>query len=206
MKVNDSHIDDQANWLQLQRGVSSALGKLYDTYADSLFNYGCRFTHQSEVLEDAIQDLFAELWTKRAKLCLPNSVKAYLLKSFRQKLLWRLSQRSKLHFDGDFFEAQAVTDSSGSKYNLSDDDLIFSVRLKTAIKSLSVKQQEAITLKYTENLTHDEIAEVMHIKKQTLYNLLHSAIQRLSVILKKEHYPAFAYLTISLLILFHIVH
>lgn len=206
MKVNDNHIDDQANWLQLQHGVSSALARLYDTYADSLFNYGSRFTNQTEILEDAIQDLFAELWTKRTKLCHPNSVKAYLLKSFRQKLLRRLSQRSKLHFDNDFFETQATPDLSSSKYDFSDDDLRFSVKLKNAIRKLSIKQQEAITLKYTENLTHDEIAEIMHIKKQTLYNLLHSAVQKLSIALKKEHYPAFAYLTTILLILFYLVY
>lgn len=181
------HREEQAIWIQVKQGNELALVQLYDLYVDVLYSYGKKITYKSEIIEDAIQDLLAEIWHKREKLSTPSSVKAYLLKAFRQKLLRQLSQYKRLSFT-DVYSQMDVKNNHHYLHEqvLSESASEFKARLKKSLATLSRKEQEAIALKYTENLSHDEIAKIMDIKKQTLYNLLHSAIQKLNKSLKEE--------------------
>lgn len=179
----------------MKEGNGPALVQLYDHYVDVLYGYGKRFTPKSEIIEDAIQDLLTELWHKRERLSVPDSIKAYLLKAFRQKLLRQLSRYKRLTFLDQYLNRDNTDDGNYlNELVLSELEAEFQAKLKKSLATLSPKQQEAIILKYTENLTHDEIAEIMEIKKQTLYNLLHTAIQKLSKALKDEPDSAFVYL------------
>jgi RNA polymerase sigma-70 factor (ECF subfamily) len=193
LRGKGNHTDDQIIWRQMQEGQSQALAAIYDKYAPALYNYGRGFTAKSEVIEDAIQDLLTEVWVRRERLSTPQSVKGYLLKAFRQKILRLLTQEKRLLLVSDY-TSFAIVDSEQSDETNSEVELAFKSRLKKSVSSLSSRQQEAITLKYTENLTHAEIAEVMNIKVQTLYNLLHTAVQNLSKTLKGVPHPVYNFL------------
>ena len=188
MKNSYYHSDDQALWLQLRQGNQLALVQLYDRYVDTLYNYGKKITYKSEIVEDAIQDLLAEIWHRREKLSTPDSVKAYLLRALRQKLLKHLLQYRRITFVGEYLPAGISDDDSSSH---STDALEIHPELwadiHRAMASLSPKEQEAVTLKYTENLSHDEMVDIMGIKKQTLYNLLHTALRKLAKSVKGRH-------------------
>ncbi len=207
MEKSHSHAVDQAIWIQIRQGNEPALVQLYDRYVDVLYNYGLKITGKSEVIEDAIQELLAELWYRREKLCVPDSVKAYLLRAFRQKLLKQLFHYKRISFTGEYLPI-GVTDDHQYLHTqiLSEIESEFKSSLKEAMALLSQKEQEAIVLKYTENLSHDEIATIMGIKKQTLYNLLYIALQKLSKAMKDKH-PAdgvFTFYGLTLLFLFGI--
>ncbi|MEQ9442545.1 MAG: sigma-70 family RNA polymerase sigma factor [Cyclobacteriaceae bacterium] len=199
-----SHIDDQAVWVQLMQGNELALARLYDMYVDVLYNYGRRITPRSEIIEDAIQDLLTEIWYRRERLSVPDSVKAYLLRAFRRTLLKQLYQYKRLTFTGEYLPMGEEDDHQYLHTQiLSEIEAEFKTDLQQAMVALSQKEQEAIALRYTENLSHDEIASIMGIKKQTLYNLLHQAIQKLTKSLKNK-YPAdgvFTPFAITLLLL-----
>ncbi|MEM8966250.1 MAG: sigma-70 family RNA polymerase sigma factor [Bacteroidota bacterium] len=196
LPVNNNHSNDQTTWLQMQQGQSLALEALYDKYVNVLYNYGKGFTSRSEIVEDAIQDLITEIWVKRDRLTVPCSVKGYLLKSFRQKLLRLLTHEKRWQFSGDHTSFLIADSHSATIPEESEECTVFKSRLQKAMSCLSSKQQEAITLRYTENLNHQEIAEIMSIKPQTLYNLLHTAIQKLSRSLKHKPYPVYSYFSL----------
>lgn len=181
-------MDDQALWLQIMQGNQLALVQLYDRYVDILYNYGKKITYKSEIVEDAIQDLLAEIWHRREKLTTPDSVKAYLLRAMRQKLLKHLLQYRRITFVGEYLPTGTVGDDSTSH---ATDALEIHPDLwadiQRAMACLSPKEQEAVTLKYTENLSHDEMVDIMGIKKQTLYNLLHNALRKLATSVKARH-------------------
>jgi len=202
MSPTDHHSEELAIWQQIKDGSESALVQLYDRYMEVLFNYGKRFTQKSEIIEDAVQDLLTELWLKREKLSVPHSVKAYLLKAFRQKLLRQLTNYRRLSFSPRTSYFLLTEDNNFLTGQISAElEATFHFKFKRALASLSPKQQEAIALRYTENLSHEEIARIMNIKKQTLYNLLHSAILRLSDELKDER-KAYVYLFLVLALLY----
>ena len=110
LRNSHDHTDDQVLWLQIMQGNEFALVQLYDRYVDVLYNYGKKITYKSEIVEDAIQDLLAEIWYRREKLSVPHSAKAYLLRALRQKLLKQLLRYRRITFVGEYIEA--INDNS----------------------------------------------------------------------------------------------
>lgn len=194
MQAKHHHIENQAIWLQMKQGNGQALVQLYDLYVDLLSNYGRKFTDKSEIIEDAIQDLLTEIWIKKEKLSEPTSIKAYLLKAFRQKLLRQLSKYKRISYLEDYTQLVYCDEEPHFQQDEKSEQMqSFKFQLKKSLATLSPKQREAIMLRYTENLTYDEIAEIMGIKKQSLYNLLHEAIQKLSIAMKAERRSTILY-------------
>lgn len=179
----------------MRQGQSLALAMLYDRYANVLYNYGKSFTTKSEVIEDAIQDLLTEVWTRRAQLTTPHSVKGYLIKSFRQKLLRLLTREKQWQLVDDYSSFTLNNSQLPAAWEEGNRGYLFKRKLQQAISELPSRQQEAVILKYTENLTHQEIADIMDIKIQTLYNLLHTAIQKLSKAFQNEAHPIYTFLS-----------
>jgi RNA polymerase sigma factor (sigma-70 family) len=59
-------------------------------------------------------------------------------------------------------------------------------KLKKILPELSRKQNEIVYLKYYQHLDHAQIAELMNLSRQSVYNLLHETLQRLRNLLKTE--------------------
>src|SRR5688572_26092435 len=86
---------DARIWLDLRSGEKSALSYIYTKFFDGLYNYGSRITPDAGLTEDSIQDLFVELWNKREGLNDVHNVKAYLFKSLRRKIIYKLSIQAR---------------------------------------------------------------------------------------------------------------
>ncbi len=99
--MNTAH-SDIVLWESFRKGDKDAFAALFRQHYETLFRYGNRMTADTEILEDSIQELFIELW--QAKSGAPVlSVKAYLLKSLKYKLLKVFRQRGRVQplSDGD---------------------------------------------------------------------------------------------------------
>ena len=59
-------------------------------------------------------------------------------------------------------------------------------KLRKTLSLLSKRQKEIIYLKYYQHLDHGQIAELMNITRQSVYNLLHEAIQKLRSLWHEE--------------------
>jgi DNA-directed RNA polymerase specialized sigma24 family protein len=78
--ASDSHI---VWWNAFKQGDWNAYTSLYEEFYKPLNNYGAKFTGDADLVQDAIHDLFVQLWTSRNNLGAPASVKNYLFKSLR---------------------------------------------------------------------------------------------------------------------------
>ncbi len=83
----------------------SAYKAFYIEYFKKLFNYGRKFTLDIAHIEDAIQEVFLDLWAKKHKLKQINSVDSYLFSSFRYILFKRLKTESKI-VNSEAFDAE----------------------------------------------------------------------------------------------------
>jgi RNA polymerase sigma factor (sigma-70 family) len=59
-------------------------------------------------------------------------------------------------------------------------------KLRKTLGLLSKKQKEIIYLKYYHHLDHTQIAELMNVSRQTVYNLLHETLHKLRSLLKTD--------------------
>jgi RNA polymerase sigma factor (sigma-70 family) len=163
-------------WESFRNGDKEAFALLFRRHYESLVRYGNKFTGNTEVLEDSIQELFIELWQAKSRTPV-LSVRAYLLKALKYKLLRKYHQTQDtvpLKEDEGGFEwsheiALIARQDSAEKEKVVVD----------ALNRLSNRQKEIIYLKYYQNLSYEEVSEIMNINYQAARNLLYQAIKSL---------------------------
>lgn len=58
-------IDDTQLFRRIQEKDEEALEQLYDRYEKLLFSFSLRMTNNETIPEEAVQDVFTKLWTKK---------------------------------------------------------------------------------------------------------------------------------------------
>ena len=172
--MNDT--PDIALWEALKQGDKESLGQLFRKYYEPLFRYGSKLTTHEVLLEDCIQELFTELWLSKSNPEI-RSVKAYLFKSLKYKLFRVLQKPAN----------RPASESTELLFELSHADFLVSqeeqneksVRVMDALDKLSSRQKEIIYLKYYQELSYEEVTEIMNINYQVARNLLYQSIKSL---------------------------
>ncbi|MEM9671081.1 MAG: RNA polymerase sigma factor [Cyclobacteriaceae bacterium] len=188
-------------WERLRIGDKEALKVLYENYAQLLFNYGRHISNDPELVRDCIQDLFITLWNSHLQLKPTTSVRFYLYRSLRRKIIAETKKISQ-QLASTVPSSELVELQTLSGF-LSDDLQSHEKRkayLIETIQALPKRQQEALMLVFFENLTRSEVAEVMEVNVDTVYTLISKALKALRKSLVRE--KLIPQLIISFLLLF----
>lgn len=178
MKLNK--ITDIELWQAFKTGDKEAFSIIYKQNIDDLLSYGYRITSDRQLIRDSIQDLFLNLWQTRMNLSDTDSIRFYLYRSLRNKIIGDIRKNNHTKIDStnlfeDIIGALSIEDDLIESEQLSEQ--LF--KLKRAIQQLPKRQQEIIQLRYYHDFSFDEIAEMMKINNQSVRNLLHRAITEL---------------------------
>jgi len=173
--------------LRLQCNDEQALALLMQFYYSDLYNYAIKFTRDDGLIKDCIQEMFISLWQRRETATNILSPKYYFLRAIKNKILKSLYKNSNI-------DLILPSDTTDSYYEFSLEQIIIekqiseekTQKLKKILPKLSKKQKEIVYLKYYQDLDHAQIAELMNLSRQSVYNLLHEAIHRLRNLLKTE--------------------
>ena len=170
-------------WEQFREGDADAFAELYNLYADALASYGYRISNDLSIVKDAIQDLFVELWRSKNNLQPVFYVKAYLFKSLRYKLLRYGKLNLLLTTDERLSDELADEFSIESKIFRKEEEAQTAEKIRLALKTLSKRQQEAVTLKFYHGFTNEQVAEIMNVNYQSATNILHR-----SMLILRKHF------------------
>lgn len=173
------HIDDQLLWDACRSGDEKAFITIFNRFASPMFNYGCRITPEEELVKDAVQDLFIEIWQNKARLGATTSLKFYLFKSLRRKISRMKGGALARVFTTDPPPDLAVSPSHEFVLISEQISAEKKQKLMAMLKTLTRRQHEAIFLRYFEELSCEQIAGVMDLSRQAVYNLLHQALDEL---------------------------
>jgi len=161
-------------WDEFRAGNEAAFAALVKRYSNTLFTYGYQICRDRDLVKDCIQEVCLELWNRRGRISAVNSVKWYLIKSIRTRIFKDRSKwRTNEMVDDDYMFI--VEFNIESQLVLETETLEFISRVKTVINGLPARQREIIYLRFYENLSFDQICEVMNISKQSVHNLLQKA-------------------------------
>ncbi len=178
-------------WKDYLLGKGEALENILRSHYNLLIQYGKKFTSDSDLIKDCIQNVFLILWQNRTKIQETPSVANYLLKALRHKLQRELSKnKNSFSFDDGLLEFNNSFHpelSPEAKLILEEQTYQLAERIKQGIDSLSRRQQEIIYLRFYLNASSEEISEIMGISRQSVYNLLNEAIGKLKNI-SEEHF------------------
>jgi len=172
--------ENQLLWQNFLQGSKEAMSAIFLHFHDDLFRYGLKLSGDENMTQDCIQDLFLRLWKNRSNLKPIESLRPYLYKSFRNHVIDSLElQKPTLSIENDFehpFEIiysaeDFMINQQGSEKNRA--------MVIEALNNLSVRQREAIYLRYFEELDFENIARVMDMNIQSVRNILHRGMQSL---------------------------
>jgi len=173
-------MSDKELWNNLKNSDQKALEQIYRTHFSSLFIYGKRLTKDESTVEDCIQELFVELWNRRANLSDTDTIKPYLFVSLKRKVFATIKKLRKStgteleekHFDLELAIDQILVNKETSEEQKSS--------LSRAFAELSDRQKEILYLKYYSEMDYKEISEIMDMNYQSARNLVSRAIQKLA--------------------------
>ena len=161
---------------------------LYDKTIDNLYEFGTKFTSDSEMIKDCIQDVFVKLYTKRGELDAVSNIESYLYVSLRNRINDEFRHNNHV-CDNEIDENQIKAlydDSEAYDMERVEEERKKSTRLKQYVKCLSPRQQEIITLYYIEQRKYDDICRIMGINYQSVRNLMHRSLLRLRFLAAKS--------------------
>ncbi len=176
-------MDEQ--WIHaLADGSHDAFEKVFDTYADFVFNVAYRRTQSVDVSEEIVADVFSELWRQRQDIVTKHgSLKPWLAGTAanRARRHWRstdrkrratvrLESQSKRH-------TEDVADATVSRI----DDARRIGRVVSALSELPAEQFDVLTLSVWEELSHRDIAAALGIAVGTVKSRLSRARALLEV-------------------------
>ena len=168
------HKLNQHLWLKFIAGSRDAFAALYEVNASFIFKYGHNLTEDTTLIQDAVHDLFVDLWKNRSTHSPIDNVSFYLAKSLRYKLLKTLKKRKTALKT----ESQQARESEHMSYQLIP-DLTYQPHLnllRSHIEQLPTKQKEIVHLKYFQGFSISEISHILAINSQSSSNLLRRAI------------------------------
>jgi RNA polymerase sigma factor (sigma-70 family) len=162
-------------WTAVPDGDREAFSELFYRYYPLLFQYGNKIVPNAVVVEDAIQDLFLDLWQKPNHQQL-NSVKAYLLQALKFKLYKSFRVKKVVPIDNT--GGEQVFELSPEHIAISKEEGEEQIqKIYAVLEKLSPRQREVIYLKIYKGLSYEEVSEVMGLNYQVVRNLLCTALK-----------------------------
>ena len=184
-KVSDAEL-----WSAFKHGDEAAFVDIYKTYVNTLYNYGVKFCSDKELVKDCLQDFFIYLRKNRETLGDTVSIKFYLLKAFRRRVVdyikTRASEQKKNQLASGFqLQIEVSHEVKFIDLQLQEQQL---AKLNKAMDALTEKEREAIFYYFYEDLGYKEIAEILnftHIAsaRRLIYRSLASIKETLKTVL-----------------------
>jgi len=175
-------------WQQSQAGDSLAFCQLADRQYRTLFNYATSYTSDREFIKDSIQELLIHIWEKRETINI-QFVSIYFLKALRNQLLQEFRKNNTSRPLLDIDEIDELSDYQTIETEIEKNEVYSKnqVMVRTAINDLPRRQKEAVFLKYFEGMDNEQIADFMHVNRQSVANLLFKAISALKSAIPVSH-------------------
>jgi RNA polymerase sigma-70 factor (ECF subfamily) len=172
-------LDDQALVTLLRQGDKEAYTIIYDRYKNLLYSHAYRKLGDPEEVKDVLQELFTNLWNKRADIPVTMNLSGYLYAGVRNRVLNLLSHKqveSKYIISlQQFIEEESYTT------DLAIREKEFAALIQKEIDMLPPKMREVFLLSRKEYLSHQEIAEKLSISEQTVAKQVTNALRILRV-------------------------
>jgi RNA polymerase sigma factor (sigma-70 family) len=172
-------------WNSFLAGDKEAFAHFYNLHVEALYRYGTKLCCDSNLVKDAIQEVFLDLYLKRQKNRInPEKLRYYLILSLKHNLIRKLKRNRKLIDDKEcemLFEPEYSIETA-----IIEDERETEInnRLQALLKKLPAKQKEALYLRYNEALEYQEIAEILNISvesaRKQVYRAIHSIRDQLS--------------------------
>ncbi|MCB0527380.1 MAG: RNA polymerase sigma-70 factor [Saprospiraceae bacterium] len=175
---SDPEIAEQQWLTALSAGDESALRRIFDRHYALLLGDIYRIIPDENTCQDLAQEVFVELWRKRAELDIHTSLRAYLRRAAVNRALNHLKASRRLALDESVEQLHVADESEREIAEKADRDSMEKA-LHAAIDALPEKCRLVFSLSRFEHLSHREISEKLGISVKTIENQITKAMKLL---------------------------
>ena len=164
-------------WLErIRAGDAAAFEALFRALAPGLCALATRYIGSRAVAEEIVQDLFFDLWTRRAQLEIGQSLTSYLYVAARHRALNHLRrERQAARFRGLSLLVADERDCASP----GEAELLDALELQEAIERLPTRCRLVFTLSRNQDMSYGEIASALGLSVKTVETQMGRALRSL---------------------------
>lgn len=192
--MNGPCLDEKELFRLTGCGDSYAFTVLFNRYTDQLFSYILKLTKSDIWAEEIVQDVWTQVWIKRKLIGSVEDPLSYLYRIATNKAVdWMRHNRLDIKVAHYLKKnASVVTNDTEEQVEFNQCRQV----LMEAIHRLPAQRGLVFRLKNIEGLSYAEIADRLHISKNTVRNQMVKSLQAIRDHLKQQggvpyDYPAF---------------
>ena len=184
MLKKSDYTDDELLALLLTDG-ELAIDLIFRKYYAFLCKSVYRIISDTQITEDLAQEVFYEVWKKRAQLKITTSLRAYLKRAALNKALNYIRDQ-KIDFRNAPAKEELVSKTDSIIQELAAENL--QAEINAAIDNLPERCRLVFVLSRFEEMSYRQIAEQLDVSMKTVENQISKALKSLRIALA-EHLP-----------------
>lgn len=180
--IASSAVSDELLAERVQKGDAEAFGELVARYQRKLARYGTKFLSSTDDITDLVQDVFLKAYQNIQRFDTSLTFSPWIYRIAHNEFVTALRKRSRrptIHVDFDTFIAHPVYDDPTEREREQKE---IKEALEKGIEELSPKYREVLVLYYLEDLSYQEVADVLHVPVATVGIRLKRAREKLKSI------------------------
>jgi len=176
MNPYQNHSDSELIALIIE-GEKNVFEVIYQKYALDLYRFARKNIPLKEDCEEIVQDVFESLWVKRTGLQHLTSLRPYLFKMVKYKIVDYLRHSLvRRKYEEHYLLFEDVYDNLTGQIN---EGIDFQTLLAKSIEELPTRCQTAFRLRISENMAYKDIAETMQISTKAVEKHISAALQHM---------------------------
>jgi RNA polymerase sigma factor (sigma-70 family) len=180
MGINPLHTDQLYSWWLLAlEGDEHAFHSIHGELFRGLYDYALKLLQDSQLADDAVQELFVKVWVKRGIIGPLQKVKPYFFTALRRQVLNQLRNRQLREMRIGGLPRPDIDFSPEEIFVRNEEYLSLQAKIADLLNELPKRQKEVIYLHYFEEMDYTQIAGVMGINYQSVLNLTQKALRKL---------------------------
>lgn len=168
---------------QVQKGNAESFGRLYDHYVAPIYRYTLLKVGNRQEAEDLTHEVFVSAW---------ENIRGYRMRGFPfSSWLYNIAHNRVIDYYRTHKAHRNIDDIDPNLFKLAssvekdiDTALDFN-RVRVAMAHLSDDQQDVLIMRFSDDLSHKEIAQAMQKTEGAVRLIQHRALEALREILEK---------------------
>ncbi|RPI05001.1 MAG: RNA polymerase sigma-70 factor [Ignavibacteriae bacterium] len=172
------YISDEVLFQRMKSDDAKALKALFERYFIVLCRFAFKFVRHPGLAEEAVSDVFLNVWLKKDAIVIKNNLKTYLYTAVKNQSL-NYVKKNKIQWD-----ELSTADREHRISDLHADTLItheeFNKDVNALLQKLPEKRQLIFRMNRFDGLSYKEIAEILSISVHTVQNQMVAAVKFLA--------------------------
>jgi len=167
--------------VRAQAGDEAAFGELVERFSPRLRYFLRKLLASADAAEDALQDVWLDVFRHLPQLADPRSLVAWLYRIARDRAFGRLRKSGRFQQLAD--DGAVVDVAAADNGDFSPED---AARIHAALDKLAPEHREVLVLRFLEDMSYDQIARVVGCQLGTVRSRIHYAKRAIRQALKNN--------------------